>query len=143
VLAEKDALRKALDQQNTARKRKLEELNKQKKDLPINKDIKDTKKLIAANLEQLEREERAAETKIKTAATTGQDRGASKELQGIAAKKRIVREVRSTTLSPPPQYVSPTRVTRLPFLSPRLSRVVGQARCGGRSARGSRAGGSP
>lgn len=90
---DREALRKQLDQQINARKRRLEELNKAKANLPVKLNIKDSKKLVAINMEQLDDEVKAIEAKIKAAATTGQDRAHSKDLQAIAQKKRIVREV--------------------------------------------------
>jgi len=92
-IAERDALRKAHEELSGIRRSKLEELNRQKKELPFHaKEIKDSKKLVALNLEQLENEERALERKIKSAATAGQDRAFAKELQSITAKTRLVRE---------------------------------------------------
>lgn len=92
LIDERAALRSTFDKEINARRRKLEELNKQKRQLPISKDIKDSKKVVALNLEHLEARERAVEIQIKRSISTGQDRASSKELGVIAAQRRQVKE---------------------------------------------------
>jgi hypothetical protein len=98
LIDERAALRSTFDKEINARRRKLEELNKQKRQLPISKDIKDSKKVVALNLEHLEARERAVEIQIKRSISTGQDRASSKELGVIAAQRRQVKEVRTTII---------------------------------------------
>lgn len=112
---DRDAIRKTFEQLKAARKRRLEELNKAKANLPVNINLKDNKKLVALNMEQLDKEEKAIEHKMKSVASTGQDRANSKELQAIAQKRRVVREVQ------PPK----TSASFLQLLTSRFTRPSG------------------
>jgi bacillopeptidase F (M6 metalloprotease family) len=106
LVDERVALRTTLEKEISARRRKLEELNKQKRQLPISKDIKDSKKVVGLNLEHLVARERMVEAQIKRSISTGQDKASSKELSVIAAQRRQVKEVRTTIsrINPHPPF---------------------------------------